>query len=108
MMRRKMAKAMSAFMICCAMMTAFAAPSVKAASILPYWHISGQNVNLRTAPGTGNLSLGWLDYGDRFSNGGKTNYKVDGYYWRKCAMTTGRNAGKTGYAVNNHTRYGYA
>lgn len=60
-------------------------------------HIKGSNVNLRSGPGTGYPSGGLVQNGDTFNG-----YRVPGYYWCYCKMTSGANAGNNGYVYRDY------
>lgn len=102
-------KKMISLFLCLVMVSCVALPAfaVGPESVEPqnsvYWYINANNVNFRSGPNGGYLGL--VHFGDRFNNLGLEG-PAGGYYWRKCAMTTGQNAGKTGYVADPYcTQY---
>lgn len=68
-----------------------------------YWYINTNGVHLRNAPSMTGTSLGLLYYGNEFFNYGEVNSD-----WRHVKMTSGQNAGKTGYVYKIYTSHGIA
>jgi uncharacterized protein YraI len=68
------------------------------------WQIVGTNVNLRSGPGSGYSSAGYVQNGDTFINYGLYP-ATDGSYWRYCLMTSGVHNGDKGYVANQYTDY---
>jgi len=67
--------------------------------------ITENNVNLRIGPGTNFISLGQVhrgDQGTRLAWG----WGTDGYVWHQIRMTSGQNAGRTGFVRDDFVSFG--
>lgn len=111
-MKKRLLAILLVFMmaVCAFPVSAFAAGIDAGGSVSPnntwVYYIKGNNVNLRSGPGTSFSSGGQVNNGDTldliFNSNGNFVYEGDGYTWYHVHMTSGQCAGSNGYVAKNY------